>query len=581
MEPRDHNDDDRPDDPSNALPTNHPDTDPAGGDQSSGDGSGSEDTNEGKGPTTAQLLMEYAEREYRMIRSTDGRTYAVPKGGPNLALPLASRGGAGLRGKLSKTHYRRTGRVAPSSALADCANILESEAAEQPPEPVFLRMGRVPLPDAPPGCRGAVVVDMGTDTGHALVITPDGWRLEASSPVVFRRSELTHPLAVPERGGTPEDLGGLRELINLSEEDYRLVVAWVVAAYLIDMPHPILFVQGEQGTAKSSLVRTLLTLIDPQPAADREAPADKREWAIFSRASWAFSFDNITEIAPWLSNSLCKGVTGESVLQRVLHSDEDIAVFSFQRVIAMTTIGLKHDLAGDLADRMLQVEPAVIDTRLTEAQVTARRDAAVPRALGVILDLVANVLRELPGVQVTDLPRMADFTRVLAALDTATGWNTQATYRRKISTMGADLIEGDRLAQALYLFADHHHKVHGETPWTGTARELIPHLHEACRREKVPTTELPADFRRLGVLVRQAAPTLRKVGVDIRPGPRSGQRRPLVITKRGAAPQDPSPSSPEEEEPMSLMSPPDETADQGGDIKPGGDVTAMSPMSPP
>ena len=78
--------------------------------------------------------------------------------------------------------------------------------------------------------------------------------------------------------------------------------------------------QGEQGTAKSGLIRTLLALVDPQPAAERTPPKDQREWAIFGRASWAFSYDNITDIPPWLSNALCKGVTGDAVLQRVLHS---------------------------------------------------------------------------------------------------------------------------------------------------------------------------------------------------------------------------------------------------------------------
>ena len=116
---------------------------------------------------------------------------------------------------------------------------------------------------------------------------------QADSPVIFRRSELTHPLVQPERGGT---LDQLRELMNLPEEDYRLAIGWVVAAWFTGIPHPILLVQGEQGTAKSNLIRTLLALVDPQPAADRTPPEDQREWAIFARASWAFSFDNITDI---------------------------------------------------------------------------------------------------------------------------------------------------------------------------------------------------------------------------------------------------------------------------------------------
>ena len=47
-----------------------------------------------------------------------------------------------------------------------------------------------------------VVVDMGTETGQCITITPRGWAIETDSPVIFRRSELTHPLVTPERGGT-------------------------------------------------------------------------------------------------------------------------------------------------------------------------------------------------------------------------------------------------------------------------------------------------------------------------------------------------------------------------------------------
>ena len=389
----------------------------------------------------AQLLVQMAEDTYRLIRSTDGRTYAVPKLGPSIAVPLSSKGGNSLRAKLAASLRRRTGKVATASALADCINVLEGEAAELDPQPVHLRTGR----------HGeAIVVDMGTETGQCLTITPGGWSVQADSPVIFRRSELTHPLPEPVRGST---LDGLRALINLGDDDYRLAVGWLVAAYFTGIPHPILLIQGEQGTAKSNLIRSLLALVDPQPAADREPPADKREWAIFARASWAFSFDNVTEIPGWLSNSLCKGVTGDAVLQRVLHSDEDIMVFSFQRVIAITTIAIRHDLAGDLADRMLLVEPEVLEHRLTEEQVRQAREAALPGALGAVLDLAAGVLRELPAVTVDNPPRMADFARVLAALDKVTGWDTLGGYRAKVTAMSLSLIEGSALARAIFRLA--------------------------------------------------------------------------------------------------------------------------------
>ncbi|WP_067071665.1 hypothetical protein [Carbonactinospora thermoautotrophica] len=481
----------------------------------------------GKGSKT-QLLMQMAEEQYRLIRGTDGRTYAVPKLGPRIAVPLRSKSGTGMRAKLATSLRRSTGLVASASDLADCLNVLEGEASELDPEPVFLRTGR----HVADGTE-AIVVDMGTETGQCILITPHGWSIEASSPVIFRRSELTYPLVEPVRGGS---LDRLRALINLGEDDYRLAIGWVVAAYFTDIPHPILFVQGEQGTAKSNLIRSLLALIDPQPAADREAPADKREWAIFARASWAFSFDNVTQIPEWLSNSLCKGVTGDAVLQRVLHSDEDIAVFSFRRVIAMTTIAIKHELAGDLVDRMLLVEPEVLDRRLTEAEVAAAREAALPDALGAVLDLVSGVLRELPDVVVENAPRMADFARVLAALDRVTGWHTLATYREKIHTMGMALIEGNTLAQALYRFATQTSPGGlGPRPWEGTAAELLAALHQVYATYGLPTSELPQTVQAVGIRVREIAPSLRKVGVDIR-FRKSGSKRFLRIVKRDAHP---------------------------------------------
>jgi hypothetical protein len=37
--------------------------------------------------------------------------------------------------------------------------------------------------------------------------------------------------------------------------------------------------------------------------------------------------------------------------------------------------------------------------------------------LGALLDLTARVLTVLPGIQREDLPRMADFARIMLALD--------------------------------------------------------------------------------------------------------------------------------------------------------------------
>lgn len=132
----------------------------------------------------AQLLVQMAKDAYRLIRSTDGRTYAVTRLGPAIAIPLTARHGNSVRTRLGASLWRRTGKVAAGSALNDVINVLEGEAAELDPVPVHLRTTR----------HGeAIVADMGTETGQRITITPVGWSFQPEPPVIFRRSELTHP----------------------------------------------------------------------------------------------------------------------------------------------------------------------------------------------------------------------------------------------------------------------------------------------------------------------------------------------------------------------------------------------------
>ena len=353
--------------------------------------------------------------------------------------------------------------------------------------------------------------------------------------MIFRRSELTHPLVQPERGGT---LDGLRELINLPEEDYRLAIGWVVAAYLTGIPHPILLVQGEQGTAKSGLIRTLLALVDPQPAAERTPPKDQREWAIFARASWAFSYDNITDIPPWLSNALCKGVTGDAVLQRVLHSDDDIGVYSFQRVIALTTIAIRPR-AGR---RPRRPDPAHRTRGDRGRRARGRRPAppAPPRCPARSAPSWTwwpACSPSCPHTTVENAPRMADFAKVLAALDAVTGWGTLASYRAKVATPGAVPDRGQHL-RPRPLPARHRPQPRRTRPGArGKAPppNCSPPCGGICTDARMAAADLPAGDAPLGQQVREIAPALRKAGVDIRPGKRTEHRRPLIISKTAPA----------------------------------------------
>ncbi len=456
-----------------------------------------------RGPSQAAVLARLAEEHYRLLRSDDGRPYAVRRSGPNIAVPL--RGKGALRAQLAKIYAdASSGRVPSASALADALTVLEGRAADKDPEPVFLRLATH---------QDQIVLDLGTADGRCAVIGPGGSMREPRSPVLFRRTNLTSPIPDPVRDG--DGLDKLRDLLNAEEKDFRLIIAWLLAALIPDMPHPIMALHGEQGSAKSSTAQMLVDLIDPSPAPLRSVPPrDMKQWAVTASASWAVALDNVSTIPGWLSDTLCKAVTGDGYVDRVLYSDDDVTVLAFRRAVLMTSID-PGDLAGDLAERLLVIElQPILDTgRRPEAEVRAAFAEARPAILASLLDLLAQVLAVLPGVKLDQMPRMADFARILAAVDQVQDWVTLQDYLNASRNVAADVISGDPFARAVIGMADH--------GWTGTATHLLAAIVPPDPRPK----DWPKDATRAAGKLKRIATELRKIGVEVSEARSTGRDR--------------------------------------------------------
>ena len=167
----------------------------------------------------------------------------------------------------------------------------------------------------------------------------------------------------------------------------------MVSALIPEIPHPILAFKGEQGTGKTTAARCIVQIIDPSPAPLRTAPRDVKQWVVVAAASWAVCLDNVNAISGWLSETLCRAVTGDGNVDRALYTDDDVTVLAFRRVVMMTSIDAGQ-LDGDLAERLLLVElqPMEDGARRTDAELTGAYLAAQPSILASLLDLAAQVL---------------------------------------------------------------------------------------------------------------------------------------------------------------------------------------------
>lgn len=401
----------------------------------------SDNTKKKKEPreSVAAQLVRRARARYTLGVTDTGEPFGVNADRPHIAMML--RGGrTGLRAELANGFFVDTKTVASQQALTDACNVLEGYAAQEDPQPVHLRVA---------GAAGSVYVDMGDIDSRVVEIHDGGWRITNSAPVLFRRTKLTGRMVEPVAGG---DISRLWFFVHINEADQPLVLAWLVTALIQpNAAHAVLSLLAEQGSAKSTMTRCLVDLVDPSAVPLRKAPRDAEGWVTAANASWVVAVDNLSGTIPlWFSDCLCRASTGDGDVRRQLWTDSDVSVISFRRVVVFNGIDVMVD-QGDLADRLLRVHLHRLDEdeRRGDEELESLWADARPHILGGLLDLAAKVHQRLAGLTVEKLPRMADYARVLAAVDEELGTDGSTHYREQSRRLAADTLDDGFIAEII------------------------------------------------------------------------------------------------------------------------------------
>lgn len=439
--------------------------------------------------SVAAQLVDLARSHYRLGVTDTDDPFGVAADRPHIALML--RGGkTGLRAELSRRFFAETNTVASQQALADAGMVLEGFAALENPQRVYLRVAEQ---------GGAVYIDMGDTEGRVVAINGGRWRIVTSAPVLFRRTKLTGVMPHPR----PGDLSRLWQYVAVDRADRPLVLAWLVAALVqVDVPHTILVLIAEQGSAKSSATRTLVDLVDPSPVPLRKQPKDADAWVTAASASWTVALDNLSGApTPWLSDALCRASTGDGDVRRALYTDSDVAVLQFRRCIVLNGVDLSIE-QGDLAERVLLVDLNRPEQRRREDELAGAWNRDRPVVLGGLLDLAAQVLQRIPGVRVEDAPRMADFAAVLAAVDEVEGTDGLGRYRERSKRAAADTLDAAFIAELV----ERQYRCDAET-----SAQILTALKPAIDGWKAPK-DWPGNARAVTGQLTRHAPALRSQG---------------------------------------------------------------------
>src|SRR6478672_7532499 len=330
------------------------------------------------------------------------------------------------------------------------------------------------------------------------------------------------PLPVPERGGS---IQALQSFLNLSNQnDFVLVVAWLLAALRSSGPYPLLAISGEQGSAKTVLSKLLRALVDPNAAPVRALPREERELMIAAHNGHLLAFDNLSGLPAWLSDALCRLASGGSFAVRQLYTDDEEVLFKAARPTLLNGI---EDTIGrsDLADRaiLLTLGPIGEEQRRSETELWREFELARPAILGALLDAAAHGLRAVGSIHLGRLPRMADFALWATACETglwpANTFTRAYAANRKAAIEG--IIDADPIAACVREFMS-------ERPsWTGSAADLLRvSVERSSDRLPRDGTGWPKTPRALAGHLRRAQTFLRALGIEIafsRQG-RSGSR---------------------------------------------------------
>ena len=109
------------------------------------------------------------------------------------------------------------------------------------------------------------------------------------------------------------------------------------------------------------------------------------------------SFDNVSGLPAWISDTLCRLSTGGGFAVRQLYTDQDEVLFDATRPVILNGI---EDIVTrpDLADRalFLGLEPIPEECRRPEQELWSAFENERPQILGVLLDALVHGLRRLP-----------------------------------------------------------------------------------------------------------------------------------------------------------------------------------------
>ena len=309
------------------------------------------------------------------------------------------------------------------------------------------------------------------------------------------------------------------------------LVGFLLMCFHPSGPYPVLSINGEQGSAKTTTSRLILSLVDPHKAGLLSGNPGRKDLALTASSNWLIVLDNVSGIKQALSDDLCRVSTGGGHRGRKLWTDTDEIAIEYRRPVVINGIGsvIKRP---DLLDRTAPIELLAIapEDRRTEDELMAKWEQAQPLILGGFLNAVAAAIANHREVELDGYPRMADWARWVEAAAGSLGWEP-GEFTAAIESGQEEQIE---------FSIDDQIEVRGLIELTAiepeimlTATDLLKKIHEFLGIEPAGRQDVIKRGADLSRVLKEFAPALRKHGITVEAGRHGGGTRDrFLLVKR-------------------------------------------------
>jgi hypothetical protein len=469
-----------------------------------------------KGTISAEAVKLVSDSGMGLFHDSQNRGYIsqqTPQGGW-LHYRLKSEAAEHL---MQKAYFEAKGKPLSSQAMRETLGLLEARAifgGEQ--HGMALRIGRA---------GDAVFVDLGRADGQVVRIDRSGWKATYDCAVKFVRPAGFGELPIPQAGGSIE---GLKELLQLSAENFTLLLAFIIVCLRPGSGFMCLFVEGQQGSGKSFLCDIVKRIVDPNVASKMRLPDTERDLMVQANSIYLPVFDNASGVKARISDALCMLATGGGFSTRKLFTDDGLAIFNMARPFIINGIG---DFAHrpDLLERAVPLQLPALDEgqRKTEEQLLRDFEAMLPGLLGALFGIVASALAN----EATATPpigfRMADCAKWLAAAEKAVGFapGELLSHLSKAQTeFAVDRVMENSITAGLLALLE-------KGPIEETAKGLLTAL--VTGGHATGDAFFPKSASRFSSELKRLQPDLKKADILVEFGQRSGNRRPIRVWQKG------------------------------------------------